>query len=159
MTLEKPREAWARADRMLRALAEHLFNEQAFTDRLPYVLDLLSGVGRQITESLPKGSPLRRWWDAQWTPAGHEITEMRHAQLKRMEPPGAERHVHTQTATAATIWHGKPLSVGDTAMWATWRFVGGRFDDQDVVVVLRNHLDDLAVLIGEAEARLDRMQS
>jgi hypothetical protein len=155
MRLDRAWVGWERAARMLAALQAHAegTDEQAFQDRLPYVLDLLAGVRRQIGEYMPKTATFESWWATQKTQDRDAITEMRHAQLKRLESD-MKRHLHAQSWASEGTFNGKPVNPGDTVVWWRWYFIGGHFDGKDVLTVLSTQLADLASLIKEAESRL-----
>jgi len=159
MRMDKAREAWGRAARMLTDLSPHErgADEVAFEDRLPYVVDLLAGVRRQIHEhisgSQPHSASMDSWWAAQKTPDRVAITEMRHAQLKRLER-GAERRVLTHTNSSAGTFDGRPVNSGDTLTWSEWYVTSGRFEGQRVMEMLSAELESLGSLIRDTEMRL-----
>jgi len=72
---------------MLDDLARHSADVDALRDRLPYVLDLLSGVTRVIdAESRGRRSTVfSAWWNTVDRSAQEAIQEMRNAELKRLE--------------------------------------------------------------------------
>jgi hypothetical protein len=155
MVLDSAWRSLERARRMFAALCVRAgeIDQQAFEDRLPYVLDLMAGVRRQIDEQIPKGGAAAAWWRGQMTVARDAITQMRHAQLKRLEST-AQRQTYSHSMSSAGTFNGKPVNAGDSIVWWQWYFVGGHFDGQDVLAVLSAQLDDLASLIRDAEARL-----
>jgi len=156
MRLEKAWRAWERASRMLNDLGTHSqsLDEHAFSDRLPYVLDLLAGVRRQINEQGPVPQEFKAWWARQHNVERDAITEMRHSTLKadkRVVGPKA----FSQSFCSNGYFNGRPVNSGDSVVvFLGWRFVGGHCNDQDVLPVLRNQLDDLRALLEEAETRL-----
>jgi hypothetical protein len=91
-----------RAARTTAALGLHAegFDAQAFEDRLPYVLELLAGVRRQIHEYKRRTSTTAAfdaWWASEWSdPRWLEMTNLRHVHLKQLES-GAQTKVHTQS--------------------------------------------------------------
>lgn len=166
MPLDAAQKVWDRASRMLRDLATHVesTDEHAFGDRLPYVLDLLAGVRRQIDEGLKPIPPaLAVWWNEQRTPRREAITSMRNAELKRYERQAKRTsitHTNSSAGTLRTSYSdGRPereqsINAGDTVVIATgWKFVGGHFDGQEVLRVLTDEHADLGKLIREAETR------
>jgi hypothetical protein len=126
--------------------------EEAFTDRLPYVLELTTGVRRQLDAVIPRQGDLRVWWAGQWTTEREALTQLRHAQLKRLESNQAPRW-HTQMNTPAGHWRGHPVSAGDTVSWIEWHFADGYFEGRQVLDVLYKVLRDLRDLLGEARRR------
>jgi hypothetical protein len=153
--LETARKAIERAERMFYDLCSYVESEDeyAFEDRLPYVLDLLAGVRRQINVYIPRIGPVAEWWKTERTASREAITEMRHAQLKRLESD-AQQQVYSRTAAPAGTFKGKPTNSGDTLVWLDWKFTSGYFEGQEVLSVLFFHLTDLETLIEEAEGRL-----
>jgi hypothetical protein len=140
---------------MLTALRPHArrADEQAFKDRLPYVLDLLAGVGRQIDEAMPGAGPVATWWETQRTQDREAIRQMRNAELKRLES-GTKREVDVQTNAPAGTFHGKTVNAGDTLVEWGWYFASGHFVGQEVLTVLSAQLTDRQFLINDAESRL-----
>jgi hypothetical protein len=128
-------------------------DEFAFEDRLPYVLDLLAGVRRQINTYIPKTGPVAEWWVSERTASREAITQMRHGQLKRLESD-AEQQVYSQTMSSAGSYNGRPTNSGDTLVWRDWIFTSGHFQGQEVLSVICEQLRDLTELIQEAESRL-----
>ncbi len=155
MQLRRARDAWGRAERVTVRLGELAegSNHQAFEDLLPYVLDLLAGVRRQVHEYQPRTAAFDAWWPSQKTADREAITEMRHAQLKRLERR-AQRQLYAHTFSSQGTFKGKVVNSGDTAVWWTWHFIGGRFDGQEVMAVLHRQLGDLETLIADAEKLL-----
>ncbi|WP_344257286.1 hypothetical protein [Terrabacter carboxydivorans] len=142
-----------RASRMLDDLAAHSHSGEAFADRLPYVLDLLAGVRRQLDAAVKECGHLSGWWKDQWTPERKALSELRNAQLKRLETSEAPRS-QTRTNVPAGEWRGHRVSEGDTVSWIEWYFVDGRYEGQPVLSVLAGALDDLRGLIDEVRIRL-----
>jgi len=139
-------------------------DEHAFADRLPYVLDLLAGVRRQIDKHRPRPAEFTVWWDQQRTPRREAITSMRNAELKSYERR-SQRTALTQTYSSAGSFEARTLdgelvshrvvNAGDTVTVLTgWKFLGGHFDGQDVLSVLTGELTDLSTLIHVAESQL-----
>ena len=156
MRLEKAWRVWQRAERMLRDLDTHetSLEEHAFPDRLPYVLDLLAGVRRQINEQRHVPQEFRAWWAEQHTAERDAITEMRHSTLKA-DRRVVDRKTFSQSFCSNGYFNGRPVNSGDSVVvFLGWRFVSGHFDNKDVLLVLRDQLDDLHALLGEAETRL-----
>jgi hypothetical protein len=151
---------------MLTDLAEHngSGDEHAFPDRLPYVLDLLAGVRRQINTHKPRPPGFASWWDQQRTPHREAFNSMRHAELKRYERRSkrtAMAHTWSSAGSLTTrsaegrLISDRSVSSGETVTVSTsWKFVGDHFDGQDVLTVLQAELTDLATLIRAAESRL-----
>jgi hypothetical protein len=71
---------------MLDDLARHSADLDALRDRLPYVLDLLSGVTRSIdAENKGRRTPaFSAWWKTVDRSAQQAINEMRNAELKEL---------------------------------------------------------------------------
>ncbi|MBA8794065.1 hypothetical protein FHX74_001670 [Friedmanniella endophytica] len=137
-----------------------------FPDRLPYVLDLLAGVRRQINEGLKSASPtVLAWWRSQLTPRRRAITEMRNAALKRLDQQVEEAGFFqvfssdgtiktTTTSLMGESTSQRTVPSGDVVRISTgWQFVGGIFNGEDVLRVVREELDDLAKLLVEAKRR------
>jgi len=84
MRLDEVWNVWARASRMVADLAAHSesSDEHAFPDRIPYVLDLLAGIRRQIDKCRPRSPEFTSWWGQQRTPRREAITSMRNAELR-----------------------------------------------------------------------------
>lgn len=167
MRLDKAWDVWDRASRMLQDLAAHSesTNKNAFPDRLPYVLDLLAGVRRQISEHKPIPPGFTSWWNQQRTPHREAITSMRNAELKSYERQSRRTSVSHTNSSAGTLEtrtsdgiliRRTPINAGDTVVIFTgWRFAGGYFDGQEVLRVLSAELADLNTLNHDAESRLD----
>jgi len=163
MKMTAPRGAWQRAERMLTDLARHAndADDRAFEDRLPYVLDLLAGVRRQIDQCITQrkdgSAEVDLWWAAEKTADRKAINDMRNAQLKRLER-GSERRQQTHTNVSAGTFNGHPINSGDTISWYGWRFTSGRFVGKEVLSILLAELQDLEDLIETAESRLTKSE-
>jgi hypothetical protein len=153
--LEAARKAFERADRMFDDLCTYVESEDqfAFEDRLPYVLELLAGVRRQIDGYMPRTGPVADWWEGEKTATREAISQLRHAQLKRLES-NAQQQAYSQTRSPVGSFKGKTVNAGDTIAWRDWVFTSGHFKGQEVLSVLVMQLIDLKALIEEAESRL-----
>jgi hypothetical protein len=140
---------------MLDDLARHSADVDALRDRLPYVLDLLSGVTRMIdTESRGRRTPaFSTWWDAVDRSAQQAIQEMRNAELKRLESP-TTLSATTKTTVRAADYPDLRVADGDTVTRITWVFDGGELHGRPVFETLRDYLQRVIVLVEEAEQRL-----
>jgi hypothetical protein len=153
--LPRSREALGRAQRMLDDLARHSADVDALRDRLPYVLDLLSGVTRVIdAESRGHRSTVfSAWWNTVDRSAQGAIQEMRNAELKRLESR-TTLSTTTKTAVRAIDYPDLRVADGDTVTRITWVFDGGGLHGRPVFETLRDYLQRVIVLVEEAEQRL-----
>jgi hypothetical protein len=140
---------------MLDDLARHSADVDALRDRLPYVLDLLSGVTRVIdAESRGHRSMVfSTWWHTVDRSAQEAIQEMRNAELKRLE---SRTTVSTTTKTAV---RGRRLPRPerrrrDTLTTISWVFNGGALHSQPVFNTLRDYFRQVSGLVDDAERRL-----
>lgn len=138
---------------MLADLETYSQSEEAFTDRLPYVLDLLVGVRRQLDSVVPRSGKLRAWWIDQLTSERRALSELRHAQLKRLETNEAPSR-EIRTNVPAGEWRGHPVNAGDTVTWIEWYFASGHHKDRPVREVLAESLLDLRQLVDDFRRRM-----
>jgi hypothetical protein len=120
---------------MLDDLERHRNDMTAFSDRLPYVLDLLAGVTRMIgAESSGHRTPVfGAWWGGVDRSAQEAIQEMRNAELKELV-----------SRTAAARWF----------VAVAWIFTGGALHERPVLETLRDYLQQVTALLEEAERKL-----
>jgi hypothetical protein len=140
---------------MLDDLARHSADVDALRDRLPYVLDLLSGVTRVIdAESRGRRSTVfSAWWNTVDRSAQEAIQEMRNAELKRLESR-TTLSTTTKTAVRAADYPGRNVADGDTLTTISWVFDGGSLHGRPVFETLRDYLRHVSGLVEEAERRL-----
>jgi hypothetical protein len=141
---------------MLDDLERHSHDTTDFRDRLPYVLDLLAGVTRTIdTESSGHGtSVFAAWWGAVGCSAQQTIQEMRNAELKELVSRTAA-HIEVEIGVSTGNYPGLRANDGDTVTRISWAFNGGALHGQPVLKTLREYLQQVSELVGEAEGRLD----
>jgi hypothetical protein len=155
MQLSRSREALARARRRLAEVADRTFDTTWREDQIPYLLELADGVTRMINEET-KGQrtpTFGMWWANQDRSAQQAIHEMRTAELKRLESrthAGASSWTNVRSADYPNL----RVNDGDTVTKFTWIFVGGEFQGQEVLPVLRTYLEHTERLIEEAERKL-----
>jgi hypothetical protein len=140
---------------MLDDLERHSHNPVAFRDRIPYVLDLLAGVTRTIhAESSGHRTPeFADWWGAVDRSAQQSIHEMRNAELKELRSL-TKAQIHTVTGVSAADYPDLRVNDGDTVTRVTWVFNGGALHGQPVLKTLRDYLQQVSKLVGEAERKL-----
>jgi len=140
---------------MLDDLARHSADVDALRDRLPYALDLLSGVTRMIdTESRGhRTTAFSTWWDAVDRSAQQAIQEMRNAEVKRLESR-TTLSATTKTAVRADYYPNLRVANGDTVTRISWVFGGGAIHGHPVLETLRDYLQQVTELLHEAERRL-----
>jgi hypothetical protein len=140
---------------MLDDLARHSADLEALRDRLPYVLDLLSGVTRVIdTESRGHRIPaFSAWWNTMDRSAQQAIQEMRNAELKKLKLR-TTLSATTKTAIRADDYPELRVADGDTVTRISWVFDRGAFHGQPVFETLRDYLRRVTILVEEAEWRL-----
>lgn len=164
----KARAALARAERMFAELTGIVGDTVAFQDHVPYVLDLLLSVTRVMHDDLNKQPENRVWWDAQKDGLWRELSDLRHAELKRLDRR-TELNMKSYTRQILTdddlrdiqidLGHGRSMAKGDTVSWAVgsaWFFVGDSLDSRPVLAIMRHYLDLLPQIVVEAERRLSR---
>jgi uncharacterized protein YukE len=140
---------------MLDDLARHAANTGALRDRLPYVLDLLSGVTRTI-EAERKGHrtpAFSSWWKSVDRSAQQAIHEMRNAELKELVTRTVA-DIHVEINVRAADYPGRNVADGDTLTTISWVFDGGKLHGQPVFETLRSYLRHVSDLVEEAERRL-----
>jgi hypothetical protein len=138
---------------MLDDLADYSNNPVAFRDRIPYVLDLLAGA-----PSTPRAAAIGRPSSRRGGPtadrsAKQSIHEMRNAELKELRSLTAAQ-IHTVTGVSAADYPDMRVNDGDTITRVTWVFNGGASHGQPVLKTLRDYLQQVSELVGEAEERL-----
>jgi hypothetical protein len=140
---------------MLDDLARHSADVGALRDRLPYVLDLLSGVTRSIhAESRGRRTPrFTAWWNSVDRSAQQAIQEMRNAELKELVSRTVA-DTHVETNVRAADYPGRNVADGDTLTTISWVFDGGELHGQPVFGVLRDYLRHVGGLVEDAERRL-----
>jgi hypothetical protein len=116
---------------MLDDLARHSSDIGALRDRLPYVLDLLSGVTRTIhAESRGRRTPpFTAWWNSVDRSAQRAIQEMRNAELKELvSRTVADIHVEINVRAAdypGRLWRCPhqlcPTRPGPRSVRRSWR--------------------------------------
>jgi hypothetical protein len=140
---------------MLDDLGRYSADLDALRDRLPYVLDLLSGVTRSIdAESKGRRTPaFSAWWKTVDRSAQQAIKEMRNAELKELVTLTAA-HIDVEINVRAADYPGRNVADGDTLTTISWVFDGGSLHGQPVFETLRDYLRHVSGLIEEAERRL-----
>lgn len=140
---------------MLDDLARHSHDPVAFRDRVPYVLDLLAGVTRTThAESSGHRTPeFAAWWGTADRSAQQSIHEMRNAELKELRSLTTAQ-IHTVTSVSAADYPDMRVNDGDTVTTVTWVFNGGALHGQPVLKILRDYLQRVSKLVGEAEGKL-----
>jgi hypothetical protein len=161
MRLPLAHQALARAQRMLDDLGQHVEDEVAFRDRLPYVLDLLAGVTRCV-DSGSKGSRTQQfadWWSTTDRTMQTSIQELRNAELKRVESRS-----QPQVKVEMIPPDPQPVSSGDLheliasqfsiVVSTEWRFIGGDLDGKPVLPALVQYWNDVSGILAKAEVLL-----
>jgi len=145
---------------MMDDLTNHVEDEIAFRDRLPYVLDLLAGVTRRINEE-SKGRRTKQfdsWWQTTDRQMQASIQELRHAELKR-----AESRARPKIRVDFTP-DPRPVTMDTDARIASrfsidvsteWHFTGGgNLDGTLALPVLAQYWKDLVGVLSKAETLL-----
>lgn len=139
---------------MLTDLIEHGLDPVAFRDRLPYVLDLLAGVGRLIDEE-SKGLRTRafsEWW-GEPIPRRVELTALCHAELKALKAH-ASAQWDTVINASASDYPGGHIADGDTVSRVVWVWADGPFGNEQVAPVLQRYSLALREAVVRAEVLL-----
>ncbi|WP_433498130.1 hypothetical protein ACQP1K_24995 [Sphaerimonospora sp. CA-214678] len=163
MKLLRAHESLARGERMLNDLKIYIQDEVAFRDRLPYVLDLLAGVTRSIADESKgqRSNKFSAWWNGIDRSIQKEITELRHAELKRIESR-TEARVNVDLVTP--IPQPEPTRMTVEALAANvihiqvsleWRFKGGAFDEKPVIDTLEAYWRTARDILAKAEKLLE----
>jgi hypothetical protein len=140
---------------MLQDLKQHESSPIDFLDRLPYVLDLLAGVTRTIDKE-SKGSrtaSFSAWWPALAIKLREEITRLRDAELKGLDPQTG-RDIDVVVNALAADYPDRSVNDGDSVVTWTWVFSEGQLKKQAVLPVLEQYLSELRQILAEAETRL-----
>jgi hypothetical protein len=95
------------------------------------------------------------WWKSLSVKLREEMTELRHAELKALEPQTG-RNIDVVIHDLIGSYQGRSANAGDTAVTITWVFSGGPLDRQPVLAVLEQYLENLEPILTEAEKRLSQ---
>jgi hypothetical protein len=146
---------------MMVDLERYVDDDVGFEDRLPYVLDLLAGITRSIDEETRghRSTQFASWWTTTDRSMQQAITELRHAELKRVESRTKKRtriEISGPLKTVVMTIEGLTANQLSIVARTEWEFVGGDLDGKPVLGELKAYLVVAEAMAAKAEALLDQ---